>query len=33
MIASPEGFLTTAEEVPLKEDEIERAAEWEKQLL
>jgi flavodoxin len=32
LIASPEGFLVTGEEGPLKEGEIERAAEWGKQL-
>jgi flavodoxin I len=32
LIASPEGFLVTGEEGPLKEGELERAAEWGRQL-
>jgi hypothetical protein len=32
VIASPEGFLVTGEEGPLKEGELERAAEWGRQL-
>ena len=33
LIASPEGFLVTGEQGPLKDGELERAAEWAKQLL
>jgi flavodoxin len=33
LIASPEGFLVTGLEGPLKEGELERAAEWAAQLL
>ena len=32
LIATPEGFLVTGEEGPLKEGELERAAEWGRQL-
>lgn len=33
LIKPPEGFLVTGEEGPLKEGELERAADWAKQLL
>ena len=33
LIASPEGFLVTGEQGPLKDGELERAAEWAKKLL
>jgi len=33
LIASPEGFLVTGEEGPLKEGELERAAKWGKAII
>jgi flavodoxin len=33
LLAPPEGFLVTGEQGPLKEGELERAAEWARQIL
>jgi hypothetical protein len=33
LIAAPEGFLVTGEQGPLKDGELDRAAEWAKQIV